>query len=139
MVGMLGILARIFGIRKDGRGGAGNTVLQIYWDREIQFYRSTGTEKYSFTGLPGPCIKNPMYLKSHILKIPYAQNLILVRIFRLTRQFWPLNVGFPTVWFQKFWSRKVREVCRKNFHQISCKFTSTVTIYDQKNKKVNEY
>ena len=42
---------QVFGIRKDGRGGGG----------EIQFYRSTGTEntvhsstgteKYSFTGL----------------------------------------------------------------------------------------
>ena len=28
---------------------------------EIQFYSSTGTEKYSFTAPPGPCIKNPMY------------------------------------------------------------------------------
>ena len=46
----------VFGIRLEwdaGAGGGGNTVLQVYWDREIQFYSSTGTEKYSFTVLPG--------------------------------------------------------------------------------------
>ena len=64
MVGVPGILARIFGIRAGGRGGRGG-------GQEIQFcsstgaentvYRSTGTEKCSFAVLPGPCIKNPMY------------------------------------------------------------------------------
>ena len=43
------------------RGGSGNTVLQVYWDGEIQFDRSTWTEKYSFTGQKKSCIENPMY------------------------------------------------------------------------------
>ena len=32
-------LGQIFGLRKDGRGGAGggNTVLQFYWDRKYSF------------------------------------------------------------------------------------------------------
>ena len=41
---------------RDGRTGRtgrtdGNTVLEYCWDGEIQFYSSTGTEKYSFTVL----------------------------------------------------------------------------------------
>ena len=32
--------------RTDGTDGR-NTVLQYYWDGEIQFYSTTGTEKYS--------------------------------------------------------------------------------------------
>ena len=63
------VLARIFGIRpergRDGRTGGRtgrtdgrtdgtdgrNTVLQYYWDGEIQFCSTTGTEKYSFAVL----------------------------------------------------------------------------------------
>ena len=33
-------------------------------------YIHTGTEKYSFTAPQGPCIKNPIHSKSHILKHP---------------------------------------------------------------------
>ena len=71
----------MFGIRPDGRGrgrAGGNTVLQVYCDREfsfivvqeqkINFFNSRGTEKY--TGLQfyrfrkkkeKSYIKNPMY------------------------------------------------------------------------------
>ena len=37
------VFGQVFGIRADGRGGeggGGNTVLQFYWDGEIQFYRT---------------------------------------------------------------------------------------------------
>ena len=55
----------VFGIRTE-KGGLER--------RGIQFYRSTGTEEYSFTVLPGrrnkPCMKKPMYQKSHTLNIP---------------------------------------------------------------------
>ena len=66
----------VFGIRPERWGaGWGNAVLHVYWDGEMQFYNSTGTEKYSFTVLPGrrkkPCIKNPM-----LLKIQYIENPI---------------------------------------------------------------
>ena len=37
---------------RDGRTD-GNTVLEYCWDGEIQFYSTTGTEKYSFTVLLG--------------------------------------------------------------------------------------
>ena len=45
MVGMPGFVGHIFGIRPEGGGWRGGG--------EIQFYRSTGTEKYSFTVLQG--------------------------------------------------------------------------------------
>ena len=65
--------------------------VQVYRDRGIQFYSTTGTEKYSFTVLQGqrkieenhvlkiPCIKNPI-----LLKIPYIKNLAVRRIIRLS-------------------------------------------------------
>ena len=75
MVGMPGFLARVFGIRPDGgeqkysfaglqgqkiqfyrSGGAENTVLQFFRDRQIQFYSSLGSEKRR----EKPCIKNPI-------------------------------------------------------------------------------
>ena len=38
--------------RTDGTDGTdGNTVLEYCWDGEIQFYSTTGTEKYSLTVL----------------------------------------------------------------------------------------
>ena len=57
--------------------------LPLYWDREIQFYITTGTEKYSFTPLQGQkntavqfhwhgekIEKKTMYQTSHIIKHP---------------------------------------------------------------------
>ena len=56
-----------------GFGGQNIQLLPLYWDREIQFYSSTGTENYSFTVLQGRrttikelCIKYPKYYKSHV-------------------------------------------------------------------------
>ena len=59
MVGMPGFLARFLAL--DQTAGGRNTVLQVDWDRKysftglegqkIQFYSSSGTEKYSFTVL----------------------------------------------------------------------------------------
>ena len=40
---------------------------------------------------------------------------------------------------RKFLFRKVREVCRKNFHLVAPPKTAVVPSYDQKAKKVNEY
>ena len=48
MVSVPGFLA-LDRTRAGGEGGVG----EEEWGREIQFYRSTGTEKYLFT-LPGP-------------------------------------------------------------------------------------
>ena len=53
-----GAAERILGIRPDhGAAGGGweeNTVLQVYWGGEIQFYRSTGAEAYCFTAPQDP-------------------------------------------------------------------------------------
>ena len=39
----------------------------------------------------------------------------------------------------KFWFRKLREVCRKNSHQVAPLKTVMARFYGQTNKKVNEY
>ena len=47
------------------------------------------------------------------------------------------NCVFPAVWSLKFWYRKLREVCRKNFHRMAPLKTSVVTSYDQKHVKIS--
>ena len=79
MVGVPGFVARFwarFLTRVFGQGFLG---------QKIQFYTTTGTEKYTFTDgeyleknhvlknpiyFKIPYIKNPVYLKSHIIKNP---------------------------------------------------------------------
>ena len=40
------------------------------------------------------------------------------------------NFGFPELGSRKFWFRKLREVCRKNFHQVAPLKSFMVTGYD---------
>ena len=65
-------LARVFWIRKYS--------VQVYWDGEMQFYRSTGTKKNTVLQFyrdgekrDKSCIKNPI-----LLTIPYIKNLTVV-------------------------------------------------------------
>ncbi len=46
---------------------------------------------------------------------------------------------FLTVGFQTSWFRKVREVCRKNFHLVAPLETVMETSYDKQTKQVIEY
>ena len=63
-------------------------------------------------------------------KANYAQPQIVVNIFRVNLEILTSNFWFSlTCWF-----RKVREVCRKNFHLVAPLMTSVVTSYDQKTK-----
>ena len=68
------ILARVFGVRSEDRGGRRRWGGGREGGREIQFYSTTETEKYSFTVLlfiltlvktsqnrGKPCLKHPMY------------------------------------------------------------------------------
>ena len=61
------ILGQIFGIRPDGQGGPGNTVLEIYWDGEMQFY---STFFYPNTSENYRKERKPVYYKSNITKNP---------------------------------------------------------------------
>ena len=70
---------------RDGRTGqtgrtGGNTVLEYYWDGEIQFYSTTGTEKYSFTVLLGQRIEEYFRPKYCLTVICFnILNLVLSR------------------------------------------------------------
>ena len=61
------------------------------------------------------------------IQVQNAQMVVVV-YFRggLTRKCWPLNFGFPAVWFRKWWFREVRELWRIHVHQISSKFMIVV-------------
>ena len=68
----------------------------------------------------------------------YANKLIVVDRIGFSKKFVSKDCGFPEV-FEGFGGfRELREACGKNFHLISCKFTSMVTSYDKKTKNVNE-
>ena len=77
------ILARIFGVRSEDRGGGGGG------GREIQFYNITGTEKYSFTlgndhVFKISCMKDPISQN-----IPYIKSLTVFSYIRLIKTSYP--------------------------------------------------
>ena len=54
-------------------------------------------------------------------------------------KFWSLNFGFPLVLGGFGGYRRLREACRKHFHQMAPLLALGITSYDRKTKKVNEY
>ena len=84
----------------------------------------------------------PKKTKEHLGKTKknhYAQNLILVKIFKFFKNLNSKKLGLPAPRFLKFYAQKLREVCRIHFHLVAPPKTSVVTSYDQKPSEVNEY
>ena len=78
---------------------------------------------------------NPTFqlVRSHTLTWKYSLNSR-----GGPRKFQTLFFGFPQVFLLPSGFKRLREACRKNFHQFSSKTLREIRSYDPKTQKVNE-